>query len=890
MVSMLLIRYLGLILFCLMTFFESYSAKNPVFSETEHKSYTLKYIKEPLYSHNVNNLIIEEIARISLKRLNAINLIYSFDVHKAIYKSGLNNYTVEIKLDNFECKGDTKYKNFDLSTALFPRSTDFSTAVYWQDKTEIAEASFEELHSDTECFTASFDFTDLSGGGQSYSIKVDNFNFRSTENNLVAFRENLARIDEFYASSELIKKMTGNVEQIFTHKNYLSDSHIILLHFYRNIVSRINHEDFGSGLVLPADIGKEYNNRLSNLNNKFYSMSLHIPDIYQRMGDVNYLVSSHTADLFTEQINSIFNLSKSSRFEYSNYIYQFGNVNYTNSTFSTYVNDLEDYLPERKSIILYQGKNNILGSLLDQTKEKLTESNFNEASDLINGAIQFNKIYNHSGPSIKMMNLKARADYGIYDSYLKITDRATQTGSLELAENYLSKAYDFQKNNKETIISDAEIISEYENLISLYIKKALNLTDNKKFEEALVCYDKTEKLSRLILRFNFDYTIEHGILTAKNGYHQELLDQANIGLLNFNFNTAQFYLQEAIKYRTDNRIEIPEDPAEKFIKTEIARNKYTEYYIKGVELCKAEKLFNAFDYLQNAGQLQEEYDFTPLPDFKEYMRKASKHMILNKIEKGLALIIEDSLDQAEHVYLEVKEICDRQDLQEYEEVSGQIKNFEAQLSDKLCQLDQIKIENLIREFSLDIKQQNYIQGVEILQKALNIIDSNQLCSFIERESYIHEKINLFTPLSQLQQNELRIRNDLENNNFEKVSGNLDNYLFLYKNQTSQSAVHNKNPLNTLVNDEILRDKLIDCISYNKFMEEYNVCLQILTIFQRNDFNSKNFRDIQKELGILMGKSDKLSGKENNFDQQLYIYTGNSDWFSVFNKNYLQSCR
>ena len=57
----------------------------------------------------------------------------------------------------------------------------------------------------------------------------------------------------------------------------------------------------------------------------------------------------------------------------------------------------------------------------------------------------FIKLSNGLTLPVNLNILVSKANYGIFDSYLQLIDRAIEMGNYDLAENYLNKAMDFQK-------------------------------------------------------------------------------------------------------------------------------------------------------------------------------------------------------------------------------------------------------------------------------------------------------------------------------------------------------------------------------------------------------------------------------------------------------------
>lgn len=865
----------------------AHAGDKSVFSKTESQTFHVRYNNNPIYREtDVNNNILEELARITLKDPYSVELGYRFSVSYSIDLSDLNNYSAGFTIQDISCFGDIKYKDFSLAPWLKPDFASFRARVLWRDNLEIATWEFKDIPADENgYFNGTFGFTDLNGG-KHYIAEIDQvvFTFTSSGGDFLAGA--LSDINDLYSANYIAGQIVSEMNGFFNRADF-SDPEVFITAFdIRRVLDRIDEQMFLSKLAPPAELENSFNEQMSTARYKLNSIMLHLPDFLDPEENRTLFVSRRLADFYVDRICSYFEGSMDIDYDHRNFFYDCGIVDYNSENLSKTVSALSPRRAIKSGILQKTFFDNVFEAYLKKAEFFIAEQNYRIASDLLDNA---EDLYDLSGKSkypVSFNTLRSRTDYGIYDSYLTIANRASGAGNYNLAETYVTKACIFQKNNSSTIISGEEVKKTYENLIDLYIIKAANQLENKKYGEALYCYNKSEELSGIISRFNFDYAIEHGILEAKKGFYRELLERSAVYLEKDDIQAAGHYFDQARDYRIQNKTVVGLTGLEKEIEHALTTKRFYDLYSNGLSLFREKNYPKAFEYLREASHLQSDFGLNGTPDFTYFLQAAAKQTIMKEVEIGLAYIISDSIRLAEEQFRYSASLVEEYGLEEDSVSIAASENLRKKITAKKCQQKQIGMERLIHEARIESLNANYINCQNILNRALEISTSNLDCDFSESDSILFAALNTNMQPAQYQISLNEARQSLENNDFDLFASVLNRILLIHRQLEQDGDPVEQAPLQNLIIDPFYENKLIMGLDHFLSHEQYEACLNLLNVFKVNGFPEKKFTRYQQKLAEGMAFSDLHNSPSVNPSHKIMEYTGNSDWFGIFNRTYI----
>jgi len=396
-------------------------------------------------------------------------------------------------------------------------------------------------------------------------------------------------------------------------------------------------------------------------------------------------------------------------------------------------------------------KDQIFQSYLNRAKKFMDEEKFHMATGVLKNAERFFKLTNGTTLPVEYNIINATANYGIYTSYIQVTDRAIEVGNYELAENYINKASEFQKQHQETIITDKYLKKMTNNLVNLYIVKGNSLNESRDFYEAKYCFGQAHRLSTSIFIFNKDYEIKHGLNKAINGLYNGYVEKAR-----FYFDEGDYYKanEEILKaqelYNSNSSVIRPSVEVDN-ITTGVNRNLYSYLIMKGKINLDAGSYTIAFEDFNNAIKLEEEYEFQGDSLLEPLFKEAAALVIMDKCETAIDNADKNYLNKAREIYDECMAMQVECGLEKDTDVQKSLWELNSNLFVRNCENENVVFHSLIKKADLSVNSGDFIGAVNILDKSFDVSSQNPYCEFdLAMAEELTAKYNLLQDIRCLQ--------------------------------------------------------------------------------------------------------------------------------------------
>ena len=143
---------------------------------------------------------------------------------------------------------------------------------------------------------------------------------------------------------------------------------------------------------------------------------------------------------------------------------------------------------------------------------------------------------------------QSRAMHGLFRSYIRVAERAISVRNFELANDYLMRAGDFQKENNNFIISDIEVRKTAQKLVDAYIHSATGEIGAGDYKAALEMLATARRKSEIHGLDAHEHKLDSLMRMAREGIFQYYLTMASRSFNNGNYAMARAYLDEAENY------------------------------------------------------------------------------------------------------------------------------------------------------------------------------------------------------------------------------------------------------------------------------------------------------------------------------------------------------
>ncbi|MBM3436020.1 MAG: hypothetical protein FJY07_07395, partial [Bacteroidetes bacterium] len=693
-------------------------ASGLVFENRENNAYTFSYSENSTWDNSTANFFIREIAKYNLTSLYNTSYSYHYSLDNSIKSLVPDTYRVVADLKGQKCTGDVFYRGFDISDVLIPEMVDLKLILVCGNS-YIETRDFRRIALDpvTGC-RIEFDY-DVADETKKYSIKIEDIRFHSTTEAQVQFNKRINQIDCYFAAAQVIENAIHEINQANVGRNNLIESYFRIRELER-IYETVSAEYFIVELDIPHNDIAGFFQKLTNFKNQLARFTQYFSFILNTANSVCINKSiNYYAGIFADESAKNILLSQTVSHTLSGYFKKLGLITYSPSDIKRYKRELREIIlktrfAEYSDHLVNDFISEVFNVFILNASNLINDQNYIAALGVLNNAKAFYHATRGRNLPVEHIILTSRANYGIYDSYLKIINKAFELENFELAENYIVKALAFQKENRSSIISDHYLTGVSQKLIGFYIEKGNRLNEDGEFESAIGCFDHARGISKKINRYNFKYEIDHGLICARNGYYRNLLEQARTNVESGNYLQAKLLIHKASDLFEANPGQITALSAHNSLMSFINQYTYCELMEEGKLLLESGNYHFAYEKLLAAADLHDrsgfEFDF----ELASLFKVSAMPVLINLCDIAEVKVRKDQLDDARHIYDQCLQLQSEYGLAYEGILQEQLTRLNNQIFEKQCEYNSLEFNKVIETFWIHVKIGDYISAVEIL--------------------------------------------------------------------------------------------------------------------------------------------------------------------------------
>jgi len=480
----------------------------------------------------------------------------------------------------------------------------------------------------------------------------------------------------------------------------------------------------------------------------------------------------------------------------------------------------------------------------------------------------------------------SKANYGIYNSYLHLIDRAIDIGNYELAENYIQKAKDFQSGHSTTIIANQFINRVSEDLVDLYISKGISQNVEGEYEEARYCFEQANAVCHSLGKYNHDYVIKHGLIEARNGLYMQYVDKAKLYLEHGNDLEAKGFLNRAEDLASTYPTQVSVVTDFDLIKSQLDYQVYLKDISEGKRYLAEKNYYMAYYKLLDALKLEESSGFAiyePLPDL---FAQAAVPYLIDQCKLGEVKVLKNNIDEARYIYNECLELQVIHGLEFEQDLQASLVLLNNSIFTKQCELTADRFGEMIARCNDAVECGDFIQANKILDESFALSASNYYCEF--DMSAMNDLQTRYRPAAQYQELANEAQKALESNDHTRFTE-----IYKKMEQLSQGyEVIRKRieplPLYYLFSIKKNLAYLESSFGNYEGKEECETALRILQVMEAGNVPGKDAKVIQQQLAMKMAAFDKATAYNSDPRENVNRYTNGDSWFKHFKKAYLKS--
>ncbi len=885
-------KFVSILIFSIL-FSPSFAQNSVVFQEEKNETFLFNYKEEAAQNEIISNYFVTELAKSIPKILKYTEYTFSSTVNLKIEKlsNNQNNYQTVISLKNFKCKGDVKYKSFDISELLLPNELSFKIVVSSGDNQNIASQEFTNLIINKESGNLlQFNFTD-SLSNQNYKLELLDLKPDYTEAAKQNFDKKVELIDNYFLTDMAIGKGFEKLQMINPQNVDMIPLYDSQLKDVEKIVKDIKAGNFDKQLDLKSYDPINYTKNIDSLENKTIETRTTLNQFLVSLDNVYYNKGNEYLEIDSTKLAVVY-FDKSLKVNpfFTPSYYKKAKIHLNNGELNSaadiVTNVLNNMKPDHQThTSLLQLAENIYNTYVSKGEELNQKEKFNESIELLTYGRKFCSTTTGIVCTDEIHKGIARGHYGLYSSYLRVAQRALNAEKLEMAESYINEAKKYQQQNSEDIINDSEVNTMFTQLMNSYVNLGKSENTSKNYENALRYFENALNLCNSSEFIECSYDLTYGVATSKKGIYDILISKATErNRLNDPYN-AEKYMKEAEEYQKANS-DIITSFGTDTIKGKIKYQLYKEYIIYGEQSIGYRNFQYAFDQLKKAKELEQEYVFQRNPKLDTLLSIAAKPVIINNLKTGRLKAWGNDIEASRKIYNQALEDQKTYNIENDAEINSAMSELKDKIFDQECINVQLDCDNNYRKAIQNANMLDFITADEFLKKAISIAEENKSCQVI-LTSVESLKSKYVTAVAY--QKLLNESNDaLAAENFSETILNFEKAEKYYDDFNIQEFRLAKPSLFQFVLTQNNNSFSAWCADYFIKKNELSNSLTLLKTLKKRNYPIGDSKNIQEKLASKLALIDKKDNPDSNPKGNIVGYVGIDKWFKYFKAAYLKS--
>lgn len=484
-------------------------ADNTTFADSYQANYKFSYVKDGNPDEQRSNYVLQQISydnSIPFSDLH-LELAYVLNINVRALSNRQSELTLMIGAGNIF--GNTRIKQMDVSGQLQASICTFEYRLYNKQtgalyKQELVSQPLNErVLKIKHLIPERLKKDEL--GLEFYDLK-----FYYSEKDVVRLKSFVSLIENYYASASLADSMLIKASKWRPDIERDLLSNYFKINNFKRIYSIIKNKEFENIFNLkqndPANLLGDLD-ALSLLNRRLQSMLTEGAKGQKLYFPKELLLAEQIVDYQLEYEGFL----KESDLDNATFMDELSQINYSKAWYSDIHNIFVKGLSKRNQSLVEAYFERLVNALRNTHQAKaaqlIEEKRYSQALIQIKNAKKLHSLFNDT--DLKSLNeLKAKAVFGLYQSYLDVANRALSMSNKDLSRLYLNKALNIQQQNLDVLSRDNDGSNSYRQFIRELITKAKNLKVAAKYPQATSKLIEAINMSEQVVLVDFDQDIE----------------------------------------------------------------------------------------------------------------------------------------------------------------------------------------------------------------------------------------------------------------------------------------------------------------------------------------------------------------------------------------------
>jgi hypothetical protein len=886
-----------LIFFLFVSIKISFGQTDPVFTDKQADLFLFKYVESPSGKEKTSNYFIEELSKSIPKILAYTQYSFSFNYQISVsnsnklLKPGKKECKISVEIKDGKCSGDVLYKGFSIADALLPDFVDFTISI--KNGSEVVKqitAPAIIIHAGYG-ITSNITFQD-SIADDKFKATLSNKIFYYNDSSKILFQKKIQLINDYYHSEFVIASALENIKYIDLENVEMIKVFDIKLNDVEKIIKELKSKAFSEKLNLQSGDPIDFLSKFNDITQKTQKQRVIINQMLATLDKVYYKKGIENAGK-GDTISALKFFKKSIEINpyFSPAFYQMVKIYFgqneldkASQNITTITVKLSPDQPTLKQVI--QLGNNIFSKYLTNSETLINAEKFYEALEVLKKA----KLFCDSTPAIACNEYIhkdiAKAKYGIYKSFITVSQKAIDKEIFDIAEIYILRAKDYQEKNFSEIISALEADDLLSQLVKKYTYSGLLLNSQLKFDTALIVLEKASELCKKYTEIKCSYNLAPAISTAKNGIYRSLIQKAAKYIQYGEPDKAENAIATAKAYQQSNSIEITTSLSTDSLTTLIKKQWYDKYISEGITNINYNNGEKALSDFEAAKLLEKTYAVKKDHRIDSLTIAAAKPFILKYIETASVNVWGNELDKAIQIQDSLKIIQAKYALTKDTTIQKAMADLKTKIFNQQCKNAQETYNEYYRNAYKKINLKKYSSADDLFLKCMKTGEDNSSCNIHDstaragKEKYLHaanyQKL--------IEESEILASSAKY---YDAINKYIESEKYFTENNIRQFGL-----THILLNDYLASHKdnnyIYQCANYFVDKNNYTNTFLFLEVLRNRNCPENSTKDIQEMLAQKLAAVDFAANNKQKPSSLINKNTGGIAWYNYFKKAYMKA--
>ncbi len=794
-----------------------------------------------LHEDSPGRKILSLLALGNNKDLSGINVSVEYEIYTSVNLLGNGKIQLEAKPIIISIKGDDDYRGFNVDSLL--QASDYEFELKIAKAGEIIYSGKISMGKNRLPTLIETDQRIFSDAGLVVNAEMTSMEY--SQNDYNKFNEFVKLVNNYYGYSRLLGSLSkkfvkqGRISRqgasgVFLSWQEASRLSVILgkLDFDTNLqLSKLDPEGFKQKYSAFKRLEKRWNTlsrqtlerelkrgfledkssyvkKLIGVSEDYYRESLKLQP---------YMVSAYRQMIVLNNMSDLRIINFISDY-YDSYAYG-ENVSVPQMLYSGFVELANAYSLKSKNIMAL--------SLLKNAK--LLQTRFD---------LQESELYAHTAYST--LN-------GMIESFLKVSDKAVQSGKLKFAQNYYREAEEVYRENKEMFVETGIAVSPYSIYVEAQKRRIRVLLEQKSFYEADLMINSAIDISNE-KNLEKDDELDQFKAQVRNGIYRLKIEDINSKMKTSNLDDSYYQLFDLKKYIADK----PEIIYDKKELDEISYSVFLEFLQNGEILLDKGNNEQAFDNLLKAKHIQSEILTYEVEKLNSLLRAYSEPKILSILEEARLETWAKHGDRATALLKDAEELQAKYQQQDNPVIKRAMRKLIGKMQGRHCLDAEFKLNEYNKDIILKIKSGQFDVAGKRIKSSYMLMEDNGDCHLDSRQT--DSLVDKYGYVLDFYQDYLSVKNQLFSGDYFDA---IDTYLLLRSEYVSRNiGMYNFSlpSLREFVKQQKMKSLTISSIEYFIAKDQFLLAYEYLQILNSHGETASESKDIQIKLARAMKSS------------------------------------